>query len=431
MKINWFCPLPPARTSIADDYLVGILPSLSKQCELTLWTDQDNWDRSLEKLAIVRHFDPNRISWPNLHEADVTFYNIGNNHLFHASIWQVSRRHPGIVVLHDLRVHNFFDSLYRGQWRDVAGYLAHMKQYYGEQGLRDAKEFVISSVNIDFMTERYPLTPLALENCLAVVVHTQDALEQVKAMRQWPVTHASLPRTLPTEHNHTFRPAAPPYRLIMFGYMGRNRRLDTVLEALGTLPERDSFELNIFGEIADGRRLRRRIGKLGLAHMVHVHGYTPENELNKALQTSHLAINLRYPTMGEASGSQLRIWYHALPTLVTDVGWYSSLSRETVAHVRPEHEVADIQSHLREFLKTPEVFASMGERGFRTLREEHDPERYVRTIMDLAANAREFRVRKSVYDLARHAGTKMGSWTSNDGQEPIRIAEKIYEIYGR
>jgi glycosyltransferase involved in cell wall biosynthesis len=217
----------------------------------------------------------------------------------------------------------------------------------------------------------------------------------------------------------------------MFGYMGRNRRLDAVLEALSTLPERESFQLDIFGEVADGRRLLRRIAKLGLAHLVHVHGYKPESELNKVLQMSHLAINLRYPTMGEASGSQLRIWYHALPSLVTDVGWYSSLSRDTVAHVRPEHEVADIQSHLQAFLKNPEAFTSMGQRGLRTLREEHAPETYVRTILDLAANAHEFRVRKSAYDLARQAGTKMGSWTSNDGQEPTRIAEKIYEIYGR
>lgn len=430
MKINWFCPLPPARTSIADDYLVGILPLLSKQCEVTLWTDQDNWDRNLERLATVRHFDPNRISWVDLHRADVTFYNIGNNHLFHAAIWQVSRRHPGIVVLHDLCVHNFFDSLYRGQWRDVAGYLAHMKQYYGDQGLRDAKEFITSSLNIDFMTEHYPLTPLALENCLAVLVHTQEALERIKAMRQWPVAYASLPRTLPPQRNDVHRPGAPPYRLIMFGYMGRNRRLDAVLDALGTLPERESFRLDIFGEIADGRRLRRQIAKLGIRDLVHVHGYANETELNKALQTSHLAINLRYPTMGEASGSQLRIWYHALPSLVTDVGWYSSLSRDTVVHVRPEHELADIQSHLQDFLKSPDSFASLGQRGLRTLLEQHNPESYVGAILDLAAGAHEFRVRKSAYDLARHAGTRMGSWTSNDGQEPIRIAQKIYEICG-
>lgn len=429
LKINWFCPLPPARTSIADDYLVGILPGLSKQSALTLWTDQTNWDRNLENFAKVRHYDPRRMSWPDVNEADVTFYNIGNNHLFHTSIWQVSLEHPGIVILHDLRVHNFFESLYRGQWRDEAGYLAQMKRYYGDEGLRAATAFVNSgAVDIDFLTEHYPLTPLALENCLAVVVHTQEAFAELESLKR-PVALASLPRTLPPNSNEAvLRPAAPPYRLIMFGYMGRNRRLDAVLEALGTLPERDSFRLDIFGEIADGRSLRRRIGKLGLGPLVRLHGYTGEVELNKALQASHLAINLRYPTMGEASGSQLRIWYHGLPSIVSDVGWYASLSRDTVAHVRLEHEVVDIQSHLEMFLKDPEPFAKMGQRGLRTLREQHDPEKYVKIILDMAAKAREFRVRKSAYDLARRAGTNMGSWTSNAGKEPIRIAEKIVEI---
>ncbi|HEX5888478.1 MAG TPA: glycosyltransferase [Pyrinomonadaceae bacterium] len=433
MKINWFCPLPPARTSIADDYLVGILPALSKNAELTLWTDQGNWDRDLESVARVRNYDPRRMNWPELHHADVTFYNIGNNYLFHTSIWQVSQEHPGIVILHDLRLHNFFESLYRGQWRDTDGYLEQMKRYYGNAGLRAANEFVNGLVSIDYLTEHYPLTPLALENCLAVVVHTREALAQVEAMKQWPVALASLPRTLPLNHEGdlgALRPATPPYRLIMFGYMGGNRRLNSVLEALAALPEHESFQLDIFGEIPDARSLRRRIGKLGLSRLVQLHGYTPESELNEVLKTSHLAINLRYPTMGEASGSQLRIWYHALPSLVTDIGWYSGLARDTVAHVRPEHEVADIQSHLRAFLQNPQPFAEMGQRGLRTLREQHNPETYVRTIMEMAANVREFRVRKSAYDLARRAGTIMGSST-NTAEEPIRIATKIHEIYGR
>jgi glycosyltransferase involved in cell wall biosynthesis len=263
------------------------------------------------------------------------------------------------------------------------------------------------------------------------LVHSQEAFEYIEAMKEWPVAIASLPRTLPPprDENAEFA-SAPPYRLIMFGYMGRNRRLDAVLEALATMPERESFRLDIFGDIADGRNLRSRIRKLGLGDLVQLHGYTPENELSKALRASHLAINLRYPTMGEASGSQLRIWYHALPSLVTDVGWYSSLSRDTVAHVRPEHEREDIQSHLQAFLKNPESFAQMGQRGFRVLREQHDPEKYVQAVLEVATHAPQFRARKSGYDLARRAGMLMGSWTSNAGPEPIRIAEKIYEIYG-
>ena len=430
MKINWFCPLPPAKTSIADDYLVGILPALCKQAEVTLWTDQSNWYRKLESVARVRSYDPRRMSWPEMHRADVTFYNIGNNHLFHASIWEVSRQHPGIVILHDLRVQNFFESLYLGQWRDLGGYFAQMKRYYGDEGLRAANDYVNGAVNIDFLTEQYPLTPLALENSLAVVVHTQEALAQVEALREWPVALASLPRTLPPSEDTAPRLATPPYRLIMFGYMGRNRRLDAVLEALAALPERESFQLDIFGEIPEVRSLRSRIAKLGLARVVHLHGYTPESELNEVLKISHLAINLRYPTMGEASGSQLRIWYHALPSLVTDVGWYSSLARDTVAHVRPEHETADLQTHLRAFLETPQAFAAMGRRGLRTLREQHDPQDYVQKILDFAANVRQFRVRKSAYDLARQAGKLIGPWNKENGDTPKRVAEQIFEIYG-
>ncbi len=39
MKINWFSPLPPARTDIAE-YTVRVLPGLIKNCQLELWTDQ-------------------------------------------------------------------------------------------------------------------------------------------------------------------------------------------------------------------------------------------------------------------------------------------------------------------------------------------------------------------------------------------------------
>jgi len=431
MKINWFSPLPPAKTSIADDYLVGILPALSRQAELTLWTDQRTWDPMLEKSATVRHYKPDQISWPDLNQADINFYNLGNNHIFHASIWQVSRQHSGIVILHDLRMHNFFDSLYRAHWRDVSGYLNQMKLHYGEEGLYAATEFVNGRLSIDFMTEHYPFTSLALENCFGVVVHTDEAFEQLERSKQWSVMLTPLPRSMPASRNGDERAAThgPPYRLIIFGYIGRNRRLNAVLEALSGMPERDSFRLDIFGELADARGLRSRIRQLDLGKLVQLHGYAPEDQLNKMLENSHLAINLRYPTMGEASGSQLRIWYHALPSLVTDVGWYSSLSSDTVAHVRHEHEIADIQTHLKAFLSEPDRFARMGEEGLRTLERVHSPEEYVHNILELARDRRRLNLRKAARDLAKRAGTAMGPWTSKAGHDPTRIAENIYAMF--
>ena len=428
MKINWFAPLPPAKSGIAD-YTLGILPYLSEKAHVALWTDQATWEPALEQYASIQQYRPDRIDWLAVNQADLSFYNIGNNHRFHASIWQVSRQSPGIVVLHDLRLHDFFETLYRGQWRDEGGYLAQMQACYGDEGLKAAAEFVSSErPDYDAMAKRFPLTALALENCLGALVHTSEAFADLRSANRWPVVYAPLPFS-GTLHDRRGKPNEP-YHLIVFGHIGRNRRLAALLQALSLLTEKDRFHLDIYGEIDDPKSLRDRIRELNLKRSVTVHGYVPPGELDQALAASSLAINLRYPTMGEASASQLRIWEHALPTLVTRVGWYASLPENVVAHVDPEREVEDIKSHLESFLDDPDRFARMGEQGLRFLEREHHPEAYVKTIISLALDAEQFHLRKSAYDLARRSGALMGSWCNESGDSPERIARAIHKLLG-
>jgi glycosyltransferase involved in cell wall biosynthesis len=433
MRLNWFSPLPPAKTGIAD-YSFGILPELSSRAEVTLWTDRAGWDPQLEKYATVRHYQPDRIDWVELNRAELSFYNIGNNHLHHASIWQVSRKSPGIVILHDVRLHDFFESLYRGHWRDQAGYLAQIEKHYGEEGLRIATEFVSARHgDFDLMAQRFPMTGAVLENALGAVVHTKDAFDELNGSNRCrcPLFYAPLPSAPIISSGRNDGRAASTHRLIIFGHIGRNRRLDAVLEALAQLPQRDLFQLDIYGEIDDPKTLRRRIQTLNLKDAVKLHGYAPAAELDHALSTAHLAINLRYPTMGEASASQLRIWEHALPSLVTRVGWYASLSPDAVAHVRPDNEVADIRSHLETFLKDPERFARMGHHGRRLVETKHHPKAYAGTIISLVANARQFKLRHAAFDLAQRSGEIMGSWSKEmtaDNDSQRRVAGKIHSL---
>jgi len=429
MKINWFSPIPPAKTGIAD-YTLGLLPALRKQAEVVLWSDQSSWDQALEQHATVRQYESERMDWVEFNRANLSFYHIGNNHRFHTSIWQVSRRAPGIVILHDVRLHDFFESLYRGHWQDERGYLAQMEKHYGDEGMKAAAQFVSADrPDYDGMAQRFSMIPLVLENALGAMVHTRDAFTELQESKRRPVVYAPLPFTNPGASSFATngRPCEP-YRLIIFGHIGRNRRLSAVLEALSQLPEKDRFHLDIYGEMDDAKSVRQRIQALNLKPLVSVHGYAPANELDGALRAASLAINLRYPTMGEASASQLRIWEHALPSLVTKVGWYGSLSAETVAHVRPDNEVEDIRAHLAAFLQNPERFAGMGREGRRFLEEEHDQGKYVETIVSLVKNSRELNLRKAACDLARRAGEKMGGWNKENGDTPKRVAERILQI---
>jgi glycosyltransferase involved in cell wall biosynthesis len=58
-------------------------------------------------------------------------------------------------------------------------------------------------------------------------------------------------------------------------------------------------------------------------------------------------VNLRYPTMGETSGSVIRAMAVGKPLLVSDVGWFSELPDDAVLKVPvDEHEVRVIEAAL-------------------------------------------------------------------------------------
>jgi hypothetical protein len=114
--------------------------------------------------------------------------------------------------------------------------------------------------------------------------------------------------------------------------------------------------------------------------------------------------------MGESSFSQLQIWDHTLPTLVSQVAWYAKLPDNAVAFVRPEHEVRDIQRHLNAFLADPQRFVDMGAQGRRFLEEHHRPEMYAEALIDFVAEAQRFSPQAAAYELAVRVGTAMHGW---------------------
>jgi glycosyltransferase involved in cell wall biosynthesis len=414
MKLNWFSPLAPARSEIAL-YTACTVAALRGHAEVTFWTDQAEWDSRLEQIAPVRRFDVERLSWSDLHRADLSIYQIGNHPAHHRGIWEISRQLPGIVVLHDLRLHDLFFCLFQEQRRRDR-YLGYLEKYHGEAGQVAGERFLSGDLSKDHMAENYPLTALAVEEAAGVVVHTPEAFDCIKALEPCPVTQLCLPYAA-TRHvgapgsRKSVTQGSGPYRLIVFGHLSRNRRLDALFQALAAFQERDRFHLDIYGSVPDIEYLDTQIAALDLQPLVTVHGFVSEEELDRALQTADLAVNLRYPSMGEASASQLRIWDHSLPSLVTAVGWYATLPGSVVSWVRPEHEIVDIQAHLQAFLTDPGLYVRQGADGRRLLEEQHAPENYARALVDFASAARRFRLRRLASGLVARVGAQLSTWS--------------------
>jgi glycosyltransferase involved in cell wall biosynthesis len=434
MRVNWFSPLPPSRTGIAE-YSLHVLAALSQRAQMTLWTDQSEWDPQLAGFGDVRRFDEVP-DWAEMNKADATFYNIGNNVDFHAAIWQISRNHAGTVILHDTHLQHLFAGLYKRVWKQPEAYRAIMTRHYGRAGLEAVKTYFGGRMTTAELSARFPLTPLALENALAAVVHASSEVESLARACRRPVSYLPLPYAIGAGTEvaagppNTRRLVGPPYRVIMFGYLGPNRRLDAILRAFGRLARRDKFQLHVYGKLDKPDHWQQQIQRAGLGQQVKLHGFVSDAELDEALIRSHLAINLRYPSMGEASWTQLRLWSHALPSLVTRTGWYATLSNKAVAFVRPTHEVADIQRQLNRFLMDPAAFARQGEEGLRILREQHSPEHYADTLLDLARQAERFRGRVNRCRLVERTGEILSQWevTEDQDRQLKRIACAIRRV---
>jgi len=389
--IHWFSPLPPARTDIAE-YTRRILPALSREAKVILWTDQTYWEHELENYAEVRAFDPNLFSPQQVadarraldippHITDSIFINIGNNFLFHAGLLTVAQRVPSVVILHDLILQEMLlDSVHQGKL-DSSGYLIAIEEFYGTTACSIAKEALAGKSGARTAMLAFPGLELVTSAALGIISHSATAHQFFH--HKPPVDPLILNLPFPCRDTATARRRKfGPIRLVQFGHIGPNRRAVEILDALSSVPDGIEFRLDIVGQVWDEDLLKRKIETCGLQEVVHLHGYLPENRLDQLISEAHLVFNLRYPTMGEASGSQLRIWSHASCSVVSDHGWYASLPDNTVLKIpiEPAAEKSSLHRLLVDLGNDRKKLKSLGEVGLERLGTWHNPEGYADEI---------------------------------------------------
>jgi len=333
MRLNWFSPLPPEQTDIAH-YTARVAPALMDRFEVVFWTDLRVDVNALPVGAQIRIFDTRHIEERSFNREvfrGINIYNIGNDSRFHAGIYLVAQRIPGLVVLHDARLHHFIFELSRNDQPPFASYIALAKELYGKSGEAKARSIVAANgQTIDQHVESMPFMEAILENAIGTICHSKSAGAEARMRSDIPTLTLPLPFARTIRVVSPPRVWAPPWRLIMFGYINPNRRLESVINALAGMRENLEFQLDIYGTLWNEQLIQRMIVQSGLTDRVTVHGFVPENQLDNAIASAHMAFNLRYPTMGEASGGILRSWACATPTLVTDAGWYADLPDDVV-----------------------------------------------------------------------------------------------------
>lgn len=430
--IDVFSPLPPLQTDIGN-HTAGVLRALSRKAHVRAWTSQEGPVELAAPEVEVRRFRPDDLPVATLNQADATFYNLGNNARFHLDIYQAARRVPGIVVLHDIRLQHFFANYAERPGADREFYLAQLEASHGPALRAKGEAFIAGKLDFEELVAEAPMTLATLAGATGGVLH--NAVELAALEGQTHVPLYGLPLSfdfgpLPARRKPAYGDA--PSRLVMFGFIGGNRRLLPVLETLAAMPDRDQYRLDIYGIVEQADEADALIARAGLSGLVTRHGFVPEADLDAALVASDLALNLRWPSMGEASGSQLRLWAAGCPSLVTDVGWYAQLPPETVFLVDPNDERGGIEAHLRALRRDPAAYARAGLAGRRVLERLHSPDAYADGLLRIAAQHAAQHARHQGHALARRAAAALLEVGPPELARPLgaEVARRIAELTG-
>lgn len=411
MRLAWFTPF--SNTSAIGQYSRIVTNLLSADYRIDLWAS-DSGPLWATGLPVVR-YRPDEAFAARLAGYDLAIYNLGDHMPFHKDVYDMSKRIPGIVILHDFVMHHFFHGYYSVHKADSQLYVEEMERWYGPEGRRMAEESMSGKRRAIWDTDdivRFPLFEKAAEGALGVIVHSSFIAKQVRAKIAEPVEVLYLPfdqTMIPGERQHTGDSGGgKKLALLTFGNVNPNKRIDTVIEVLGDDPElARSIEYKVIGSCEHRpyvSHLQSLIVQYHLQDTVTLLDYQPDDVLHGYIEQADLFVNLRYPAMEGASWSLLEQLVSGKPVVVSDNGCYREIPDDCVVKIHPDNEKAELHQALRRLVTDRDLRQTIGSTGRQHAVLHYSGERYRTRFGDFA---NKINARKPLLGLTDRIGAEL------------------------
>jgi len=345
VRIAWFSPFPPVRTGIAG-----------RSAELVAAL-------AARGVSVDRYPEAAAHDFPWRHRQapyDLVVYQFGNSS-HHDYAWPYALRYPGLVVLHDTRLHHARAALllretraadYRAElaWSEpavspdaaelaIAGFDSRL--YYDWPMVRGlvassrltavhgnaAREELIAALSTPNVTTPKIQAKTQAANAEAINAQSADshldAVSRIVSIRLGEGELVSPEREARARREIRRRYDIAPDAIVFgsFGGMTPEKRLPQILAALrATLRHTPDAHLLLAGARAAHYDVAAGIAALDLQRHVTVAGYLERDaDLTDHLAACDVSLNLRWPTARETSGPWLRALAGARPTIITDL----------------------------------------------------------------------------------------------------------------
>jgi len=375
VRIAFFSPLPPAKSGIAD-YSAALLQEMKRMADVT------------EFSARRGDYDPSQF--------DIALYQIGNN-IHHDFCYDAALRHPGVAVIHEANLHHLIAemTIKRGDWD---AYMAEVK-WNGSAADLEYATHRVRTLQAGPQYETVPMLRRLLGCARGAIVHSNCvAAELRKNGFAGPIARIPHGAWIPAADRMGWRTRlgldeSTPL-IGIFGFLKPYKRIAESLRAFRRLLRVEpGVKMILVGEAHPELRLDAIIRSLGISDSVRTLGFTPIEDFAGYIAASDIVLNLRFPTVGENSGTLMRCLGLGKAVLVSDVGSFSELPDDICLKVPVDSTEEDLLfEYLSTLVSRPDLRLELGERAQRWVELECNwssvAERYV-AFLEAVVNGRD------------------------------------------
>ena len=390
MRVAWFSPLPPARSGIAT-VNAALLERIDAGLAIDGFVDRRSC-AAAEAPAGRDLFDAHDFVWKMRRAPyDLVVYQLGNA-TWHDYMWAYLARYPGLVVLHDPRLHHARARQllqqgraddYRAEfWYDHPAAVRDFVEY-AAAGLGGALYYSWSMLRVVARTARM----IAVHNARVAA----DLREEFPGARVETIRLGTPPLAPAAGARDRVRASlgigAGAMVFAAFGKITVEKRIAPILRALARLV-RDGVDAHLLlaGDAGDYPDLPREIA--GAGGRVHVTGYVEEREVADCLAAADACLCLRWPTALETSASWLQCLAAGRPTVITDLAHLVDVPEAVALRVDLLDEESSLAAAMRALASDAALRDAMGRAGREYWLAQHTVEAMAedyRRILPMAA----------------------------------------------
>ncbi|HYP06235.1 MAG TPA: glycosyltransferase [Bryobacteraceae bacterium] len=323
---------------------------------------------------------------------DVALYQIGNNG-YHSFAYERALQTPGVVVLHESNLHHLIAerTIKRDDWD---AYMREVEFDGGAEALAYARQVRALEVGPDY--EGVPMLKRLLIASKGVVVHSHYVERDVRnAGYEGPVEVIPHGAWIPDADRLGKREKLGIDRTTplvgVFGFLKPYKRIAESLRAFKrVLRVHANARMILVGEPHPDFPLQSIIDGLGLQAAVRILGFTPIQDFVNYIAACDIILNLRYPTVGESSGTLLRSLGLGRAVIVSNIGSFAEYPDTICLKVPVDATEEDtLFEYLNLLVERPDLRQTLGDNARAWVERECNwnsvAERYARFLQAISA----------------------------------------------